>query len=192
MGIASEPARRILTTSTLLRLMLAEPGEQPWFASSRERQEFGLLMLTHLGTRLAARIVQLAGMSQQQAASPQDQWGVGQAVDAVLAAAQQLSRPPLPQLLAVAAPAMVAAAEAVGAISVDACSCPPAARGYGWAPAALQPQHVKLLADLALQLDPLALGLALPGCYNPACTCLAGACESDMKLKRCTGCKIAR
>jgi hypothetical protein len=37
-----------------------------------------------------------------------------------------------------------------------------------------------------------APALRLPGCYNPACTSLAGASESGMPLKWCTGCMIAR
>jgi hypothetical protein len=73
----------------------------------------------------------------------------------------------------VAAPALLARADAVEQASTAG-------------------EPLRLLVSLGQQLDPLALGLRLPGCCNPACTSLAGVSEAALVLKRCTGCKIAR
>jgi len=112
------------------------------------------------------------------AADPAREQVMDKAAGQLQAAAVQLGQQPLlRQQLAVAAPALVQRAVAVAGVG-----------------AASQPQAepLQLLVALRQQLDPLALGLRLRGCYNPACACLAGASEADMKLKRCSGCLIAR
>jgi len=98
------------------------------------------------------------------------------------------------QALAAAAPALLPAAGALagGTAAFDRSSFK--ANGQ---PIRLQLAVEDRVLDLfaALrrqQLDPLALGLDLPGCWNPACSSLAGASEADMQLKRCTACKTAR
>ena len=190
---ATYPTRRIDNMALLLMTALPEFGVVPWFAHGREEQEFALLLVVHVGTRLAVRLQQLAALPPpEQQVQASDLQHMAAAVDAVHAAARQVGRPPLRQLLEVAAAGLMPAADAVNAAGVFPYRPPAGARGYEWAASALQRQHVQLLADLCRQLDPLALGLALPGCYNPACTSLAGAGEADMKLKRCTACKIAR
>jgi len=176
--------------SGLLQSVVPEPGEEPWFAGSAERQQYAMLVLSHVGTQLAAAVLQLSTLP---AMGAEELELVAEAVDSAHAAAEQLAQPPLRQLLEVAAPALLPLADEVGAaVQQPACNVGADGGGLAQLQSALQPRHVKLLASVAQQLDPLALSLALPGCYNPACTCLAGASEADMPLKRCAGCKTAR
>jgi len=163
----------------VLNELLPKPGRAPWYAASAERQQFALLVLGAMGGRAAVGAINVATGG---AAARPHMYGpeqAQQATAAVTAAARLLAQPPLRQLLAVAAPALLPAADAVS-------SLPPGSA------AGLQREPLDLLRSLGWALDPLALGLALPGCYNPACTSLAGASEAGMQLKMCTGCKIAR
>jgi len=162
---------------TLLRQLLPPPGQLPWHAASPERQQFALLVLAG------------AGMHASSPALASTRYSSGSQVHVILAAALQLAQPPLRQLLETAAPALVVDADALLASSSEG-GCPVHA-GNSFGSPALR-QAVDLLTALAWQLDALALGLALPGCYNPACTSLVGASEAAMKLKRCTACKTAR
>jgi hypothetical protein len=169
-------------------------GEQPWYAASAERQQFVMLLIARIGGRGAAILLANTGNGTgsfrvilEPGADQEVPW-----LHRLHVAAQQLARAPLlRQQMEAAAPALLPAAEA-------ACSMDQAWRSQSnprypdqrmITPNAA-PMH--LLVALGRELDPLALGLRLPGCYNPACTCLAGASEADMALKRCMGCKIAR
>ena len=164
-------------------MLLAQAlGGQPWAADSVERQQFALFMLTRVC--LAAATLVHATLSDSAPASREQ----SEAAGVLLAAARQLREPPLRQLMEVAAPALVVD---VDALSSGLGSALPGTGDGTCSPALLTPA-LDLLTALRDQLDPLALGLALPGCWNPACTSLAGASEADMKLKRCTSCKVAR
>jgi len=157
---------------------LAPAGQRPWFAGSVERQQFVLLALAYIGGKGAEAVLEwMADLGR--AADPAREQVMGKAAGQLQAAAVQLGQQPLlRQQLAVAAPALVQRAVAVA--------------GVGAAASQPRAEPLQLLVALRKQLDPLALGLRLRGCYNPACTCLAGASEADMPLKLCAGCKIAR
>jgi len=184
--------------SKLLRLLVPPPGQQPWYAGSAERQQFALLVIARVGARLSQRLVAILNGQPGGDGTPfflrdlHDLDIVKGMVAAVQAAAQQLgAQPALQRLLEVAAPAQLPAAGEVAA---------PTQREGSHTPTPAQPlvalslpvQHMQLLTSLAMELDPLALGLALPGCYNSDCTSLAGASEADMPVKTCKGCSIAR
>jgi hypothetical protein len=179
---------------TLLAPMLSASGQQPWYAASTERQQFALLALAHVGGRTAAAVLALTA----------DQGGVqlpdagvaielAEAVAVLRAAAEQLGRPPLRALVAEAAPALLRDADACSDAAAAASSSsrtrssPVNPGGVG---VELPRAHLELLAALGAQLDPLGLGMRLPGCYNPACTSVTGASEAGTKL--CKGCKTAR
>jgi hypothetical protein len=183
-----------VSAEALLQYML---HAAPSFAITTERQQFVLLVLARFGGPAAAQLLQQHSNSSDgtcQLLLPRPPGGsesLSLSLEARLAvrllgAAKQLGRQPLlRQQLEAAAPALLPAADAALALGQDdiVYSDP-------------DPDHVlsalELLVALGQQLDPLSLGLRLPGCYNPACTSLAGASEAGMALKRCMGCKIAR
>jgi hypothetical protein len=167
---------QLMAARPLLSAVLPAPGQaQPWFAASAERQQFTLLALGRIGAKAAA-VVQGQGMRVGLEGL------LAMATDLLQLAAGQLSgQPLLRQQLEAAAPKLLQQAANMKA----ELRLPPSVDGQPRAP-------MMLLAALAQQLDPLALGLALPGCYNPACTSLAGASEAGMPLKTCMGCKTAR
>jgi len=168
----------------LLRALSQPPvtGRAPWYAASGETQQFALLLLARLGRHASAMAAHMAKALEEEAV-------VLEAVAAMQAAVEQLTQPPLRQLVEVAAPAWLSDADAFSSSRQGA--EPPASASAALSSPLLR-QAVELLTAFSQQLDPLALGLALPGCYNPACTSVAGASEAGMKLKRCTGCKTAR
>jgi hypothetical protein len=184
----------------LVALLEPPPGQrEPWYAASAEWTQLALFILARLGGRAAARVLPLV----LNPPAPQVLEDLMYAddlpmlMDALQAGALQLGRQPvLRRLLEVAAPALLPDADGLrDCISQHAASGSRRRRGQqssGHAALSAPPQPPRLLADLACQLDPLALGLALPGCYNPACTSLAGASEGAMKLQRCSSCGIAR
>jgi hypothetical protein len=189
----------------LLRPLHPLPGQEPWFAASAERQQFALFVLARVGTSAAAMSVQIAapiiavrldGDEPAIDLTRPDAQVVDAAAAALAAAATQVAQQPLLRgLLEVVAPTLLPEADAVLAHGSDgsASVTPPSEDPLGLD---LRPRlpsvPLHFLRSLARQLDPLALGLALPGCYNPACTSLAGASEAAMPLKRCAGCNIAR
>ena len=176
-GAGGSSASLEMLRALLILLLLAPscPGQEPWCAASPERQQCALFVLAQAG-RHASAIARAAH------SGPAGQ-RLGDNTGALLpAAVAQLGRQPLRQLLEVAAPALVADADALLSSSL----------GSAPGSSALLGRTVELVSALSAQLDPLALGLRLPGCYNPACTSLAGASEAAMKLQRCSACKIAR
>jgi hypothetical protein len=202
-GASPVPVEQPVAMADLLRSLLPAPGQAPWYAASAERQQFALFALARLGGRLQF------GLSLMISRQPAGSVGLGlkdwqkhveqhgqkaAVISAVCTAAEQLGRQPLlRQALAAAAPALLPAADALagGTAAIDRSSF--TADGQPTRlQLAVEDRVLDLFAALPRQLDPLALGLALPGCWNPACTSLAGASEADMKLKRCTACKTAR
>jgi hypothetical protein len=200
-GLRRSQGEDLYDIGELLHVMLQPPpapGQQPWYAASPERREFVWLVLARLGGWAGARFLVDVKAAQGPGSGPGRLGcfvpeGEAEIMCEILghlqAAGQQLGRQPLlRQQLEVAAPALVVAADAAAAIE----------QGYttqshaGGVLVDLAPQPLQLLADLGQQLDPLALGLRLPGCYSPACTALAGASEADLPLKICAGCKVAR
>jgi hypothetical protein len=202
-GASPVPVEQPVAMADLLRSLLPAPGQAPWYAATEERQQFALFALARLGGRLQFGLSLMisrqpagsVGLDLEDWVRHVQQHGQKVAVtSAVCTAAEQLGRQPLlRQALAAAAPALLPAADALagGTAAIDRSSF--TADGQ---PTRLQlgieDRVLDLFAALPRQLDPLALGLALPGCWNPACTSLAGASEADMKLKRCTACKTAR
>jgi len=185
--------RLAVAIGQLLDALVPQPGQVPWFAGSAEKQQFALLVLARLGGRLARWADSLAAlapltMALGRAAMAADAEGALTMVESVLKAGLELAGQPLiHQLVAQAAPS---------ALQVLQAESPAAVQGRPLsASAAAQPSlraRRTFLASLSAQLDPLALGLRLPGCYNPACTSLAGVSEAAMPLKTCTRCRIAR
>jgi hypothetical protein len=178
----------------LLAALVPEPGQAPWYAASAARQQFALLVLARMGGSLAQRVGSMGDLAFGGSGPvPADQMAPAASMLLAVAEAggQLADHPLLRELAAQAAPAArqaepPARQDAVHTVTLRnqvtrevAERCVPG-------------QLLAFLTSLDRQLDPLALGLALPGCYNPACTSLAGASEADMKLKRCTGCMIAR
>jgi hypothetical protein len=182
----SAGARDLARMARLLDAMLPLPvfGHQLWDATSSERQQFVMFALARVSGAVAA----LAIGGTEGTPGPE----LAEAAMIVLwSAAQQLGgQPLLRQQLEVAAPALLARADAVAAAAVASQAQGIAAPDAPGLSAAREP--LRLLVDLGRQLDPLALGLSLPGCHNPACTSLAGVSEAAMPLKRCMGCKVAR
>jgi hypothetical protein len=180
-------ARDLAGMASLLDAMLQLPvsGQQPWYATNSERQQFAMFALARVGGAAAA-LLAIGGTEGTQGHELE-----GAATIALCEAAQQLGgQPLLRHQLEVAAPALLARADAVAAAAVASQAQGIAAPDAPGSSAAREP--LRLLVDLGRQLDPLALGLSLPGCHNPACTSLAGTSEAAMPLKRCTGCKVAR
>jgi len=173
--------------SDLLRLMMRQPapGQARWYAASGETQKFALLLLARLGRHASA----IADAIDTANVEGEEEAVVLEAVAAMQAAVEQLGQPPLRQLVEVAAPAWLPDADAFSS-SRQGAEPPASARAALSSP--LLRQAVELLTAFSQQLDPLAMGLALPGCWNTACTSVAGASEAGMKLKVCTGCKTAR
>jgi hypothetical protein len=161
-------------TELLLAVLLAPwSGQQePWYAASAEKQQFVLFALARLGPHAGAMLT-----SAWNASGRRDK-------DALMAAAVKLAQPPLRQLLEAAAPTLLPLADPLADAVLSSRHQP--------ADETIVRRAMGLLVALGEQLDPLALGLALPGCWNPGCTSLAGASEADMKLKRCKGCRVAR
>ncbi len=58
------------------------------------------------------------------------------------------------------------------------------------APAA--PDDVQLLLDLRRRFDAVALGVHLPGCYNPGCTNRGGVSEEALQTRTCSRCMAAQ
>jgi len=172
----------------------------PSFAITTERQQFVLLVLARFGGPAAAQLLQQHSNSSDgtcQLLFPRPQSGSESlSLEVRLAfrlpgAAKQLGgQPLLRQQLEAAAPALLPAADAVLTLGDDdiVCSDPDPDHVL----MTLKPEPLQLLVALGQQLDPLALGLRLPGCYNSACTSLAGASEAAMVLKTCAGCRVAR
>jgi hypothetical protein len=183
----------------LLVELVPAPGQaQPWFADSPRKQQLALLVLARLGGRAAEAVLPFSGMARvgndRDAAQEQAMRSVA---DGMHAAAVHLGRQPLlRRLLEAAAPGMVPAADSVAASARGRQASADSSRPADQQPDAvlqlIQAEPLQLLVALRQQLDPLALGLRLRGCYNPACACLAGDSEADMRLKLCAGCKIAR
>jgi hypothetical protein len=48
------------------------------------------------------------------------------------------------------------------------------------------------LTQLHDGFDPLAMGISLPGCYNPGCRNLGTLAEHSLETKLCASCKEAR
>jgi hypothetical protein len=160
-----------------------------WYATSRARQQCALLVVARVGTMLSRTA--LADVSAGRPPSfpaddPAFKHEMLRAATGLAAAAEELVQAPLRPLLEAAAPALVPAAEEVRR-QVRA-----AGGRLGWDDVVVAIDIMQFADDLADQLDPLALGLRLPGCYNPWCRSLAGASEADAPLKRCAGCKVAR
>jgi hypothetical protein len=179
--------------AALLHCALRAParGEQPWYAASAERQQFVLLLIARVGGRAGARLLESIDGGARAIGIPADQEHPP-FIDRLHAAGRQLAQQPLlRRQLEVAAPALLPRAEAVGALS-QAWTSEDDPRDPSEVVVYVAPEPLQLLAALAQQLDPLALGLRLPGCYNPACTSLAGASEVAMKMKVCASCKVAR
>ena len=169
------------------------PGQQPWFAASAERQQFVMLVLARIAGAAAEMLLACTNDTIRQISlSNASRQRLTRLLDQLHAAAQQLGgQPLLRQQLEAAAPALLPDADAVQSIvqPYSSRSNPDDPDGVLLI---LQPAPLQLLVSLSQQLDPLALGLRLPGCYNPACTSLAGASEAAMPLKLCAGCRIAR
>jgi hypothetical protein len=165
----------------------AAAHREPWLAGSIERQQFALLAAARVGGPAAEFILnfhltpQTPGITD--AAELQLITDMLNAEHALVSPALQLAQPPLRELVAVAAPAVLARADRLGA-------GPPPDMSRAAAFERMRPPF-DVLAALAQELDPLALGLELPGCYNPACASLEGEGEASMPLKRCMGCRIA-
>ena len=198
------PLEQPVAMADLMHSLLPEPGHQPWYAASAERQQFALFALARLGGRLVASLAVLksrrpagavpvsASGAEEEARVIRQHGEMLSVASALHAAAVQLGRQPLRQVLKVAAPALLPAADdLVGGIRPCDHS-QTMSDGSARLRVGMEDRVLDLFAALPRQLDPLALGLALPGCWNPACTSLAGASEADMKLKRCTACKTAR
>jgi hypothetical protein len=172
-------------------LVQPPPGEQPWYAASAERQQFVMLVLARIGGAAGAHALARtgAGADSLPASDTAKQEELPSLIYVLYIAAEQLAKQPLlRRQLEAAAPDLVARADAaVATFKARSRSADPDAPLLDFGPEPLQ-----LLVALGQQLDPLALGLRLPGCYNPACTCLAGASEAGMALKTCMGCRIAR
>ena len=180
----------------LLHAMLLPPpapGQQPWFAASSERLQFVVFVLARIGGEASTAVLKHPRANLYGAMVPLGSVeGVTGVIDELHAAGQQLAQQPLlRQQLEAAAPALPPDADAASAV----------VRGWashsdsvipGFVALDIRPAALQLLVSLARQLDPLALGLRLPGCYNPACTSLAGDCEAAMALRRCSSCSIAR
>jgi len=167
----------LVALGSLLGMLLPYPGQAPWYAASSERRQFAVYVLARVGGRAAAIAATFAANPDAaESHSPYEAHHVADVISLVQGASQLLGRPPLRQLVEAAAPALLPEADAVAGSRQGA--------GTGR-------QSLQLLFALSRQLDPLALGLDLPGCYNPACTSLAGASEADMPVQRCTGCKMA-
>ena len=189
-ALASVWEEGMQSMSTLMNTVLKAPppGQQPWYAASTERQQFALLVLARIGGVVAAQLLQHAdgappgGTAEQQALLQLSQM--------LCAAAEQLGEDPLlRQHLEAAAPGL-ARADAAGAHSDPAASDQGALDELRFQRKTIEP--LQLLVSLGQQLDPLALGVRLSGCYNPACACLVGDSEAAMALKTCAGCRIAR
>ena len=201
----------------LLRLLPPAAEGQRWCAGSLDRQQFILFWLAHVGAMMgvAAESILRESMLRRTAYTSLDgtpagllgmfataeyahaalTWG-----DALHRPARQLAQLPLlVQQLREAAPGLMPLIESLALLPEGmgrACELPTGLECSGRAaPAqdrdALQCM-VQLLTALGRQLDPLALGLRLPGCWNPGCTSLAGASEAGMPMKLCAGCQIAR
>jgi hypothetical protein len=153
---------------------------QPRLALSNERQQFALLLLARVGGAAATTALLRAQTARRQSATPL-------AEKLQQAAVRLACDPALTQLLRQAAPALEPQLDALPHLALARW------RAGGGNPRADVPlEPLQLLVALCQQLDPLALGLRLRGCYNPTCACLAGDREADMQLKRCSGCNIAR
>jgi hypothetical protein len=171
--------------------LLSAQAQRGWCAASSERQQFALLLLAHVGGRAAAAMLALP----ENPGSVQlaDATSLATAVATLRQAAEQLGQPPLRSLLAQAAPSALPGVDALSSAAPDSSSSSSRTRSCLISPGVqltVPLQHLELLVALGAQLDPLALDLRLSGCYNPACTSLAGAIESGTKL--CKGCKTAR
>lgn len=191
-GLTISTGADIGLMADLLHAMLLPPapGQQPWFAASSERLQFVVFVLARIGGKAVAPPFFDATISHLVPLRTVD--GVTNAIDQLHAAAQQLAQQPLlRQQLEVAAPALLSQADAASTL-VRGWTINDAIVRPGFAALEMRPAALELMACLAQQLDPLALGLRLPGCYNPACTSLAGDSEADMALKTCAGCRIAR
>jgi hypothetical protein len=178
--------------TALLRSLHPQPGQQPWYEDSTAKQQFILLVLAAVGGRVAAAV--LDGLDALNGGGGSNSLGQagGQLTSSIfqlLRAAQQLGQPLLRQHLVAAAPALL---PRVDALSSDIRTSPAPNGSADSGLLHFERDNVQLLVDLGRQLDPLALGLSLPGCQNPACTSLVGVSEAAMVLKRCTACKVAR
>jgi hypothetical protein len=193
-GASSHKTMRAL--ASVPRALCPAAGQPPWYATSPERQQAALFVAAHLDQAVAARLERTVPQGEASAvAMPEAELQkMSIALRTVHAAALQLSQPPLRALLELAAPALLPLADQMPdfALAQPAVFDPLRPSSGGVVLLLLVEPAAGLLMDLGRQLDPLALGLALPGCYNPACTSLAGAGEAGMKLKRCAGCQIAR
>jgi len=206
-GAAQGKGHDMAAILELLRRILRPPAadgagrqqelqQEPWFAASSERQQFVLFTLAHIGGAAASIVIDIAEGTGAAARERVARAGAGSTgtplarfMAKLLAIAQQLGREPLLcQQLEVAAPALLPSADAAAATG-DESSCD----GHlNQLMMGVTPEPLRLLVGLRRQLNPLALGLSLPGCYNPACTSVAGDSEAAMVLERCDGCKIAR
>jgi hypothetical protein len=197
---ASAGLSQALEFIQLLHLLLpSRPGQQVWYGAGGSedwRSQLALFLLARAGGAVAAAALPYllpdAASSEVDTAAQASLCGEAKAVPVLSAAAAQLVREPsLRQLLEAAAPALLPAADEMHA-AWAVCEAAWSSGAGGRDGSDLQRGSLELLVALGRQLDPLALGLDLPGCWNPSCTSLAGASEVDMKLKKCTACKIAR
>jgi len=189
-----------VTLGYLVDLIAPAPAGQlePWYDASPERQQVALFLLARVGSRAAATVLALtqSPTGTTEVGTPEVLSRLVGLTDRLQTGAHQLSlEPALRELLEVGAPAVVPASDKLDAILVRQRV---ASRNYvrpvssNQALFNLLGDPLYLLEDLGRQLDALALDLALPGCWNPACTSLAGASEAGMPLKTCTSCKIAK
>jgi len=203
---AADSCRQILVLADLLpALQPPEGGQAPWYAASAANQRFATFLLARLGGKLAAGITALTSQpsdpSLGRLGSPHPGFmgDVRDATAALAAAAGQLpAQPALRKQLEAAAPALLPAADALLAAAGGGSDEVGGQQGAAAGAASGAQQEpgsaaLRLLASLAQQLDPCALGVdSMPGCCNPACTSLAGASEAGMSLKRCSACKTVR
>ena len=199
-----------------LVLGVAEPDWEPephWF-DTPQQQECALFLLARMGSKAAAA-VQAWRARPAGARDAEQEASVQRAAADLHGAAVHLGQQPVVrQLLQVAAPGVLPLLDAAGWQPGAEAAARGALPGADAVTGATQSQQqgssrrtadqqpdvarqaqtdaLEVLLALGRQYDPLALGLRLRGCYNPACTSLAGASEADMKLKICASCRIAR
>ena len=172
----------------VLQALLPAAGRDPWWSASTERQQFALLTFARIGSKLARALLRIVQGQHRPSVQPPGQQMADIYAD-VEEAAELLGQDALlGQHLDLGAPGWRRDAQLLSERPADE-------RGYRMQDASLTIPDVRpleLLIILPYKLDQLAPGLALPGCYNPACTSLAGASEAGMPLKWCAGCQTAR
>jgi hypothetical protein len=170
----------------------ADSRQAPWWAASAERQQFALFLLARVGGKLAEVLSDIQAGRLPLPSEPQEVCMVMSAFSDAHAATLMLgAQPQLVVLMQAGAPGLLR--ELMGVFNrPDNAQERDDAPVRGGVQVSVDSRGLPILAALPRQLDSLALGLRLPGCYNPACPSLAGASETDMPLKLCAGCRTAR